>query len=167
VRLPTPAQLSALPTTVATDQVRLVTKANASACQNGCTLERAAENSYIFGGLLHWNADSGSYLDLNTTGRIEPWQGFWLLVNSKAVNDDASLLFAGQLSTPGASVGIAAGEAKFLGNVIGNYIPGDFATYWNQVTLENAGKWGSLEQTRDNMNWAPIDAAVEFANLGE
>lgn len=39
----------------------------------------------------------------------------------------------------------------------------DTATYFNQVTPENAGKWGSVESVRDEMNWTDLDVAYEFA----
>lgn len=39
----------------------------------------------------------------------------------------------------------------------------NFTAYWNQVTPENAGKWGSVEATRDVMNWAELDAAYALA----
>ncbi len=61
---------------------------------------------------------------------------------------------------------IAAGKSKFLGNIgkgSGTF-PADYETYWNQVTPENAGKWGPAEPTRDQMNWAPIDAMVDYAD---
>src|SRR5439155_21346529 len=35
--------------------------------------------------------------------------------------------------------------------------------YFNQVTPENAGKWGSVEATRDVMNWAQLDLAYNLA----
>lgn len=58
---------------------------------------------------------------------------------------------------------IAAGKRKFLGNIYStSQLPG-FADYWNQVTPENAGKWGSVEAVRDQMNWAPLDAAYRLA----
>jgi endo-1,4-beta-xylanase len=38
-----------------------------------------------------------------------------------------------------------------------------FANYWNQVTPENGGKWGSVEGTRDVYNWAQADAAYALA----
>lgn len=58
---------------------------------------------------------------------------------------------------------IAEGQPKFLGNVYSaSQLPG-FLNYWNQVTPENAGKWGSVEATRDVMNWAPLDAAYDLA----
>ena len=39
----------------------------------------------------------------------------------------------------------------------------NFTAYWNQVTPENAGKWGSVEGTRDVMNWGELDAAYALA----
>lgn len=58
---------------------------------------------------------------------------------------------------------LADGKCKFLGNIIAASAPADFTTYWNQVTPENAGKWGSVEATRDVMNWTQLDIAYNFA----
>ncbi|MBI4623404.1 MAG: endo-1,4-beta-xylanase [Verrucomicrobia bacterium] len=64
--------------------------------------------------------------------------------------------------TPGGPP-LAAGKAKFLGGVYSaSQLPG-FTAYWNQVTPENAGKWGSVEAVRDRMNWTELDAAYAFA----
>ena len=58
---------------------------------------------------------------------------------------------------------IATGQPKFLGSVWSpSQIP-NFTAYWNQVTPENAGKWGSVEGTRDVMNWTQLDAAYALA----
>lgn len=64
---------------------------------------------------------------------------------------------------PGAEP-IAANATKFLGNII-QYggIPSDFDEYWNQVTPENAGKWGMVERTRDRMSWRSLDEAYNYA----
>jgi endo-1,4-beta-xylanase len=35
--------------------------------------------------------------------------------------------------------------------------------HFNQVTPGNAGKWGSVEATRDQMNWTDLDTAYNFA----
>jgi endo-1,4-beta-xylanase len=35
--------------------------------------------------------------------------------------------------------------------------------YFDQITPENAGKWGVAEPARDQMNWAELDAAYAFA----
>ncbi len=59
---------------------------------------------------------------------------------------------------------IATGLDKYLG---GAWSPGtasrSFANYWNQVTPENGGKWGTVEGTRDVMNWAQADEAYALA----
>ena len=58
---------------------------------------------------------------------------------------------------------IAKGKQKWLGNVYSQDQLPLFLNYWNQVTPENAGKWGSVEGTRDNMNWTQLDAAYNLA----
>ncbi|HEY6123055.1 MAG TPA: endo-1,4-beta-xylanase, partial [Steroidobacteraceae bacterium] len=59
---------------------------------------------------------------------------------------------------------IATGLDKYLGAA---WSPGtaslNFANYWNQVTPENGGKWGTVEGTRDVMNWAQADEAYALA----
>jgi endo-1,4-beta-xylanase len=66
------------------------------------------------------------------------------------------------LSDP-ANAQMANGKPKFVGNVTGNSVPANFNTYWNQITPENATKWGSVEGTRNTMNWAAADAAYNHA----
>lgn len=58
---------------------------------------------------------------------------------------------------------IATGKPKFLGNIIAGSVPSNFNAYWNQVTPENAGKWGSVEAVRNQMNWGPLDTAYNYA----
>lgn len=58
---------------------------------------------------------------------------------------------------------IADEKCKFLGNIIASSTPADFTTYWNQITPENSGKWGSVEATRDVMNWSGLDMAYNTA----
>lgn len=58
---------------------------------------------------------------------------------------------------------IADGSPKFLGNIYSGSQVTNFTRYWNQVTPENAGKWGSVESSRDNMNWGGLDAAYALA----
>lgn len=58
---------------------------------------------------------------------------------------------------------VAAGKAKFLGSAYSQSQADCFASYWNQVTPENGGKWGSVEFTRDNMVWTEADAAYALA----
>ncbi len=79
-----------------------------------------------------------------------------LLVSTGAA---AVLLGTAQL----AQAQIANGKTKFLGNIIAGNPPANFNTYWNQVSPENAGKWGSVEPVRGQMNWGPLDTAYNYA----
>lgn len=74
-----------------------------------------------------------------------------------------ALLIAFVVMSTETSAQIATGKCKFLGNISGNSVPDDFITYWDQITPENAGKWGYVEATRGNMNWSALDAAYKFA----
>jgi endo-1,4-beta-xylanase len=61
---------------------------------------------------------------------------------------------------------LADGQSKFLGNVIGDdgyNIPSNFDSYWNQVTPENSGKWGSAESVRGTMQWGGLDRIHDYA----
>jgi endo-1,4-beta-xylanase len=68
-----------------------------------------------------------------------------------------------EVPEPENTIPLAKDHSKFLGNIIANYVHSSFNTYWNQVTPENAGKWGSLEYQRNNMNWTPLDRAYNHA----
>lgn len=58
---------------------------------------------------------------------------------------------------------IAEGKVKFLGNIYSNSQLQDFTHYWNQVTPENAGKWGSVALARNFMSWTAVDNAYNLA----
>lgn len=60
---------------------------------------------------------------------------------------------------------LAEGQSKFLGSAYGAVQAEDFETYWNKVTPENAGKWGSVEAVRDQMDWRALDEAYRFSRL--
>lgn len=85
---------------------------------------------------------------------------FWILSSWMA-----SLLVV--ISLPSQSFAqLAKGRSKFVGNIIGtpNSIPSDFATYWDQVTPENAGKWGSVQGSdTSGYNWGPLDKTYDYA----
>ena len=71
---------------------------------------------------------------------------------------------SGNSATSEISRVFAAIDNRFLGTAPGSNA--DFvhaATYFNQITPEDAGKWGSVEATRDVMNWAALDQAYQFA----
>ena len=52
---------------------------------------------------------------------------------------------------------------KFLGNIFNGVTDPMFAKYWNQLTPENVGKWGSVEYLRDEMVWDPLDTMYQYA----
>ncbi|MGQ8364155.1 endo-1,4-beta-xylanase [Glaciecola sp. 1036] len=58
---------------------------------------------------------------------------------------------------------MAEGQDKFLGSVCCGNQAVNFSDYFNQVTPENAGKWGSTEATRDAFAWDNLDEAYELA----
>lgn len=58
---------------------------------------------------------------------------------------------------------LAAGQSKFLGGIYSDAQRVNLTQYFNQVTPENAGKWGSVEGTRDVMNDAELRAAYDLA----
>lgn len=62
---------------------------------------------------------------------------------------------------------LAQGKCKFLGNIIASSVPSNFKNYWNQVTPENAGKWGSVESALNVMNWTGLDLAYNYARKNE
>ena len=54
-------------------------------------------------------------------------------------------------------------KGKYLGNIIPGSVPGTYTTYWNQVTSENGSKWGSVESSQGNYNFATSDVAYNWA----
>lgn len=68
-----------------------------------------------------------------------------------------------------ANAQLSSNPDKFLGNITtgwNNDMDTDgfiFSDYWNQVTPENATKWGSVEGTRGKFNWGGADKAYNYA----
>ncbi len=61
---------------------------------------------------------------------------------------------------------LAKDHDKFLGNVYGNNgVRSHFTDYWNQVTPENAGKFGSVAigENTSVWQWGGLDAAYNYA----
>ncbi|MFL6616996.1 MAG: endo-1,4-beta-xylanase [Povalibacter sp.] len=66
--------------------------------------------------------------------------------------------------SPADTVAVTVNQVKFFGTAVGS--PADYEhllTYFNQITPENGGKWGSVEATRDVMVWDSVDTAYQFA----
>lgn len=58
---------------------------------------------------------------------------------------------------------IALGKPKFLGCAYSTAQKVNFSKYWNQVTPENGGKWGTAEPSRGVFNWTELDSAYKLA----
>jgi len=61
---------------------------------------------------------------------------------------------------------LAAGQAKFLGNVPNEPPENTFTNYWTQLTPGNAGKWGSVANAAadtSKWNWKVLDAQYNYA----
>jgi endo-1,4-beta-xylanase len=87
------------------------------------------------------------------------------MFSSKVWNWGAVILlivFSLAVSMTKVDAGMAKGS-KFVGQIIAGSVPSNFATYWNQVTPENSTKWGSVESSRDSMNWSQADMAYNYA----
>jgi endo-1,4-beta-xylanase len=73
--------------------------------------------------------------------------------------------FGGGMAGGGGNAGSAGAPlGKFVGNIdTRGQVRSDLITYWNQLSPENAGKWGPVERTRDQMNWSGLDAMYAYA----
>ncbi|MFQ3579075.1 MAG: endo-1,4-beta-xylanase, partial [Bacteroidales bacterium] len=94
--------------------------------------------------------------------------GSYRLTARATDNSGGTFTSAGVTITIGTSAapsrGLSACKGKYLANIIANSVRTDFGTYWNGVTAENSCKWGSVEATKDVMNWIQADIAYNYAN---
>ena len=58
---------------------------------------------------------------------------------------------------------LAENQSKFLGSAYSPAQARNFTAYFNQLTPENAAKWGSVEGERDVMNFAALDDSYAVA----
>ncbi|MFW5777112.1 MAG: endo-1,4-beta-xylanase [Spirochaetota bacterium] len=77
----------------------------------------------------------------------------------------AVVALTGACATQGSEGVQSRPDLAFVGNVFPHGVGPDVAEagLWNQLTPENAGKWGSVESVRDEMNWEQLDAAYAYA----
>jgi endo-1,4-beta-xylanase len=96
--------------------------------------------------------ETGLYIDKLVLGR----SGLYFTVYNLNRGEPGSELPPGEtpLGPP-----MAEGKSKFVGCAWNYEQAPYFAEYWNQLSPENAGKWGSVEYTRDVMNWTVLDSA--------
>ncbi len=99
------------------------------------------------------------------TGKNTDWNGN--IQSGQSISFGFQGTSSGTAETPVVTGSICGGgdtDTRFVGNIThSGSVPYDFANYWNQITCENEGKWGSVESSRDNMNWSGVDAAYNFA----
>jgi endo-1,4-beta-xylanase len=90
-----------------------------------------------------------------------------MITQRKAARQRAFLLISALLVLSGCATSgpVRRSGLHFVGNIwkSGAGTDAEFATYWNQVTPENAGKWGSAEPIRDQMRWQDLDNAYNYA----
>jgi len=76
----------------------------------------------------------------------------------------------GGANTAGGATAAGGGASlpKFVGNIsTGNAVDSGtlkYSKYWDQITPENAGKWGSVQgSTTSAFNWASLDSFYQYA----
>jgi endo-1,4-beta-xylanase len=75
---------------------------------------------------------------------------------------------SGGASSGGSGTGGSGDLPKFVGNITtNNSVDTDglvYSTYWDQITPENAGKWGSVQSSATSgRNWSTLDAIYDYA----
>jgi GH35 family endo-1,4-beta-xylanase len=101
-----------------------------------------------------WTLLQGYYTQSGT-----PFQHFIIESENETISfyaDDFSI--GGEVEQGGGDHEFFVGNITTSGNV-----RSDFIQYWDQITPENEGKWGSIEGTRDVYNWAPLDRIYNYA----
>ena len=73
----------------------------------------------------------------------------------------------GGTAAAGASAGGGASLKKFVGNITSSNGRTDSGTlkykdYWNQVTPQNEGKWGSVSNAKGQYNWSSLDTLYNY-----
>ena len=70
----------------------------------------------------------------------------------------------GGVSSTGGATALPTYPPRFVGNIdASSQIPPDFATYWDQFSPENAGKWGSVQGSSANtFNWTSLDRMYQY-----
>lgn len=65
-----------------------------------------------------------------------------------------------------AAIAPTQSSVKYVGNIWREEVGADneYTQLWNQVTAENAGKWGEVESTQDIMQWDRLDSAFSYAS---
>ncbi len=112
-----------------------------------------------------WRLLQGYYTQLGSTA----FQYFIIETADTTANfyaDDFSV--GGQVtqssSSSSSSFSSSGNGKKFVGNITtSGAVRSDFINYWDQITPENEGKWGSVERSRDVYDWSALDRIYAYA----
>lgn len=88
--------------------------------------------------------------------------GLYFTVENLDRMQEGSVTDPNETVEPPARVPLALAKKKFLGCGLETNQSYRFEEYWNQVTPGNGGKWGSVEYSRDRMNWGALDQAYRM-----
>ncbi len=67
-----------------------------------------------------------------------------------------------------ADAAMATGKPKFVGNIwYDGSVPSKFGDYWNQLTPENATKWGSCEPQQGVYNFSQAKAMYNYCKTNK
>lgn len=112
-----------------------------------------------------WVQLSGTYTQSGT-----PFQHFIIESDSSTANyyaDDFSVVGEAGDGGDGGNGG-TIDHGFFIGNITtSGDVRSDFVQYWDQITPENEGKWGSVETSRDVYNWAGQDRVYDYAQQND
>jgi endo-1,4-beta-xylanase len=121
------------------------------------------------GGALEGSGEEGAEVDPALPSGEAP------VSTNEGENGDIALEPPGDTETPGTEEAPAPEPEdttpeilpKFVGNITtGNSVDTNgltFSDHWDQITPENAGKWGSVQRTADSaLNWAALDAIYDY-----
>jgi endo-1,4-beta-xylanase len=125
--------------------------------------------------------DDTSDVGDTSSGEVEPGGGTPVVGTGSELGTDGVPLqpsdagAGGSSATDGTDAGGSGGSGTVLGPLpkfIGNITTGNaidtggfvFSDHWDQITPENAGKWGSVQRNVTNPpNWATLDALYDYA----
>ncbi len=123
------------------------------------------------------NAGAGNVARAGSTGRGGAGPGAAGSGSGTAGSGAASGGRPGTAGGPtggGGKLGGGGSGPEFVGNITTGFMNGmdqgtrKFASYWDQVTPENAGKWGSVQSSASAaFNWTALDAIYDYAEKNQ
>jgi endo-1,4-beta-xylanase len=137
----------------------------ATSSSGGATEAVGGKTSATGGSKATWTTGSkasGGTTSANTTGKTTG--GTTSVGGSKSTGGSSPV--AGSTSVGGSTSPVSV--EKFVGNITTGNNSVDtgglkYATYWNQITPENSGKWGSVQSSpTSNFNWTSLDSVYDY-----